>query len=177
MEDEYDSQIKDYRNIDLDDRTNNTINKPGKLSFHKERREINPDDVMMDFDATSLYLSAKNVKKSFYPEMEIGFALKLHTNDIYVEAFKNQTFNKHGDESTILKIKYYSPPDLIFQHLPVKENVKNIELNIMRKGYTADTLTSVVFQEIVKIGEKVIQFYEGVIYRETFRRSPFRTVV
>ena len=32
-------------------------------------------------------------------------------------------------------------------------------------------------QEIVKIGGKVIEIYEGVIYRETFKISPFREVI
>ena len=38
----------------------------------------------------------------------------------------------------------------------------------MRNGYIIDTLTSVDIQEIVKIGGKVIEFYEGIIYRENF---------
>ena len=44
----------------------------------------------------------------------------------------------------------------------------------MRNGYILDTLTSVDIQEIVKIGGKVIEIYEGVIYRENFKVSPFR---
>ena len=55
-------------------------------------------------------------------------------NNVYVEAFNNQTFNQDGDESAILRIKYYNPPDLIFQHLPVKEKVKNVEINRRRNG-------------------------------------------
>ena len=35
-------------------------------------------------------------------------------NDVYVEAFNNQTFNQDGDESALLRIKYYNPPILIF---------------------------------------------------------------
>ena len=35
-------------------------------------------------------------------------------------------------------------------------------------------LTSIDVQEIIKIGGKVIQIYEGVIYRENFKISPFR---
>ena len=41
----------------------------------------------------------------------------------------------------------------------------------MRNGYVIDTLTSVVVQEIVKIGGIVVQVYEGVIYRENFKVS------
>ena len=47
----------------------------------------------------------------------------------------------------------------------------------MRNGYIIDTLTSVDIQEIVKIGGKVIEIYEGVIYRENFKVSPFRKVI
>ena len=44
----------------------------------------------------------------------------------------------------------------------------------MRNGYITDTLTSVDIQEIVEIGGKVFQIYEGVFYRENFKVSPFR---
>ena len=47
----------------------------------------------------------------------------------------------------------------------------------MRNGYIIDTLTSVDIQEFVKIGGKVIENYEGVIYREIFKVSPFRKVI
>ena len=61
--------------------------------------------------------------------------------------------------------------------MPIKEKEKKIEINRMRNGYIVDTLTSVDIQEIVKIGGKVIEIYEGVIYRENFKVSPFRRVV
>ena len=54
---------------------------------------------------------------------------------------------------------------------------KKIEINRMQNGYIIDTLTSVDIQEIVKIGGKVIEISEGVIYRENFKVSPFRNVI
>ena len=47
----------------------------------------------------------------------------------------------------------------------------------MRNGYIVDYLTSVEIQEIVKIGGRVIQIFEGVFYRENFKVSPFRKVI
>ena len=47
----------------------------------------------------------------------------------------------------------------------------------MRSGYIIDTLTSVDICEIVKTGGRVIEIYEGVIYRENFKISPFRKVI
>ena len=75
------------------------------------------------------------------------------------------------------KIKYYNPPNIILQHLPVKEEVNKIEVNRLRNGYITDTLTSVDIQEIVKIGGRVVEIYEGVIYRENFKTPPFRKFI
>ena len=47
----------------------------------------------------------------------------------------------------------------------------------MRIGYIIDTLTSVDAQRIIELGGKVINIYEGVMYREQFKTSPFRKVV
>ena len=98
-------------------------------------------------------------------------------NNVYAEAFNNQTFNQNGDESVILRIKCYNPRNLIFQHLPVKEKVKKVEVNRMRNEYIIDTLTSIDICGIVKTRSRVIEIYEGVIYRENFRIYPFRKVI
>ena len=58
---------------------------------------------MMDFDATSLYLSATWVEKSVYLKTESGFAFKPHMNDVNVGAFNIQTFNQDGNKSASLK--------------------------------------------------------------------------
>ena len=177
LEDEYDSKFKDYRDIDIEERTEHINKELNKLPIHKKLQKLNHNDVTMDFDATSLYPSAMWDQNSVYPKIETGFAFKPHMNNVYVEAFNNQSFNQDGDESAILRIKYYNHPNLIFQHLPVKEKVKNVEVNRMRNGYIIDTLTSVDICEIVKIGGKVVEIYEGVLYRENFKVSPFRKII
>ena len=47
----------------------------------------------------------------------------------------------------------------------------------MRNGYITQTLTSVDIQEIVKIDCKVIEIYEGVIYRENIKINLFEEVI
>ena len=47
----------------------------------------------------------------------------------------------------------------------------------MRNGYRTQVLTSVDIQEIIKIGGRVIEIYEGVIYRESFKINPFEKVI
>ena len=91
------------------------------VPIHKELSKLDLNKIQMDYDATSLYLSAMWDENSVYPKIETGFAFKPDMNDVYVEAFNNQTFNQNGDESAILRTKYYNPPNLIFHHIPVTE--------------------------------------------------------
>ena len=113
-------------------------------------------------------------QNSIYPRIETGYAYTRDMNNELVEKFITGNFNQG---SAILKIKYYNPKNLVVQHLPIKERVNKIEINRMRNGYIIDTLTSVDIQEIIKNGGKVIEIYEGVIYRENFKVSPFRKVI
>ena len=105
IEDEYDSKIKDFWDIDEKERTEHINKELYKLPIHKKLQKLNVNDVMMDFDATFLYPSAMWHENSVYPKIETGFAFKPHMNNVYVEAFNNQTFNQDGDESAILRIK------------------------------------------------------------------------
>ena len=64
----------------------------------------------------------------------------------------------------------------MIQHFTVKQKVKNIEVNRMRKGYIIVNLTSVDIQENVRVGGRVNEIYESVILRENFKISPLRKV-
>ena len=54
----------------------------------------------------------------------------------------------------ISNIKSFNPPILIFQHLPVNEKVKNIEVYKMRNGYVIKILKIVEIREIGIFGKK-----------------------
>ena len=109
-----------------------------------------------------------------YPRIETGYAFVRDMNDEIVEKFNTGNFNQG---SAIFKIKYYNGKNLIVQHLPVKEKEKKIEINRMRNGYVTQVLTSVDIQELVKIGGKRVEIYEGVIYKGNFKVSAFRKVI
>ena len=140
--------------ITMEERTKHINKELYKLPIHKKLQKLNLNDVMMDFDGTSFYPSAMWDENSVYPKKETTFAFTQHMNKTFVDALNNQTFNEDGYESAVLRIKNNKPPDLIFPHLPLKEKVKKVEVNRMRKGYNLDTLTSVDIQENVKSEEK-----------------------
>ena len=173
-EKEYESQFNDYRLENEDDKEKYINEKLGNLKILKLLKQIELVHLLWDYDAVSLYPSAMWDEKSIYPKIETGYACTRDMNDELVNKFNTGNFIQG---SAFLKIKYYNPRDLIVQHIPIKEKEKKIEINRMRNGYIVDTLTSVDIQEIVKIGGKVIEIYEGVIYRENFKVSPFRKVI
>ena len=148
--------------------------KLNNFRLHKKIKRIELIHFFWDFDAVSLYPSGMWDPKSIYPKIEAGYA---HTNDMnndLVEKFNNGNFSQG---SANLKIKFYNPKNLIVQHLPIKRKVNKVENNRMRNGYITQIMTSVVIQEIVKIGGKVFQIYTGVIYRENYKVSHFKKVI
>ena len=148
--------------------------KLSKLPIHRLLKQIKLDGLQWSYDGNSLYPSAMWDENSIYPRIETGYAFRKNMNDKLAEKFITGNFTQG---SAILKIKNYNPKNLIVHYLPAKEREKKIEINRMRNGYIIDHLTSVDIQEIVKIGGKVREIYEGVIYRENFKVSPFRKII
>ena len=174
FEKEYENPFNDYRDENIDEKEKYINEKLSQLPIHQLIKQIKLEELLWDYDATSLYPSAMWDEKSVYPRIETGYSFTRDMNKILVHRFNNQNFTQG---SAFLKIKYYNPKNLIVQHLPIKEKEKKIEINRMRNGYIIDTLTSVDIQEIVKIGGEVVEIYQGVIYRENFKVSPFRKVI
>ena len=119
------------------------------LPIHEQLSKSDLNNTQMDFAATSLVPSAIWDKDSVYPKIQSGNKFELHMNDVFVNDFIDQTFNRDGIISAVSKIKFYSPPHPIFQHLPLKEKVKNIAFDRMRIGFINDTLTLVDICEFV----------------------------
>ena len=106
IENENDSHFHDCRANNRKEGTKYIIIELNKLPIHKELRKLTLDDVMMDFDAMSLFPSALWDENSVYPKKETAYAFKPHLNKTYVDAYNNQTLNQDGNEFAILRIKY-----------------------------------------------------------------------
>ena len=171
---EYENKFDDYRDIDEEEIKNYIKKKLGEFPNHKLLQELSLNVLLWVFDAVSFYPNCMSDEKSNYPRIETGYAYTPNMNEELVNKFNNQTFTKGF---AILKIKYYNPKNRIVQHLPVKEKKKAVEINCMRNGYIIHYLTSVDFQESLKIGEKVVEVYESVFYRANFKISPFKKTI
>ena len=66
---------------------------------------------------------------------------------------------------------------MIFQHLPIKEKTKNIEVYRLRIGCIIDTLLSIDIEGIIKAQGKMIRNYKSVFNRMNFKISPFRKII
>ena len=174
FEKEYEDQFNDYRNENIEEKEKYIKEKLNDLPFHQLIKLLKINELLWDFDCVSLYPSTMWDINSIYPKIETGYAFEKHLKDELVEKFNNQTFTQG---SALLKIKYYNPKNLIVQLLPVKEKENKIDFNRMRNGYITQVLTSVDIQELVKIVGRVIEIYEGVIYRENFKINPFGKVI
>ena len=128
----------------------------------------------MDFDATNIYPSAMWDDEGVYLNLENGYVFTVDMNIDLVEKFISGNFNQG---SATLKNKYYNRPDVIYQHLPVKERVQKTEVNRNRNGYNKDTLISVDIKKIIRIGAKIFQNFEGALYEEDFRVNIFKRTI
>ena len=111
------------------------------LPIQKELSKLTLNKTQMDFDAKNLYPSGMWDENSVYPKVGSGYTFRPQMNGMFVTDFNNETFHQDGNDSRISKIKYYNPPNFVFQHLLVKEKHEKIEVKRVRNGYIIDTLT------------------------------------
>ena len=147
--------------------------KSDELPIHRILQQLSLNEFLWSYDANGFYPSAVSDDKSVFPRTETGYAFTPDMNDEIVKKFNE---GNSTQRSAILIIRFFNPKKLIVQQLPVKKRVKKIGINLMRIGFKVDTLTSVDNQENVKIGGKVIEIYQGVIYRENFKVFPLKKV-
>ena len=72
----------------------------------------------------SLYPSAQIDKNSTCPKIEISYLLKKFMSDAVCILFNSGRWNELN-RCVFLIVKYHNLENLVFQHLPVKEKIKN----------------------------------------------------
>ena len=164
---EFENGEKDYRKINKKQLDKFLERKLGELNISKVLQKINKDDLLVSYDFNRLYPSAQIDINSTWPKIETAYPFKKYMNDAVCYLFKSGKWNQLN-RTAFLTIKYHKPENLIFQHLPIKEKIKNPyknfrfeEINRMRNGIIIDTLTSVDIVEIVKCGGVILEVFEG----------------
>ena len=101
FEKEYEDQFDAYRDENIEEKEKYINEKLSQLPIHQLIKQIKLEEILWDFDATSLYPSAMWDEKSIYPRIETGFSFTRDMNKFLVHRFNNQTFTQG---SAILKI-------------------------------------------------------------------------
>ena len=164
---EFENGEKDYRKINKKELDKFLERKLGEIEISKDSQKIDKEDLLVSYDFNSLYPSAQIDKNSTWPKIKTVYPFEKHMNDSICTLFNSGRWNELN-RSAFLTVKYHNLENLIFQHLPIKEKIKNPyknnrleEINRMRNGIIIDTLTSIDVVEIVKCGGVILEVFEG----------------
>ena len=64
-----------------------------ELPIHKLLQQLSLDDLLLDFDAVSLYPSAMSDPELIYPRIETGYACTKDMNDEFVKKFNRSAYS------------------------------------------------------------------------------------
>ena len=84
LENQYDSNSDDYRIINDEEINNYNSEKLSQIPIHMNLKQLDLNDTILDFDATSLYPSAMWDENSIYPKLESGYAFSPHIVDFFI---------------------------------------------------------------------------------------------
>ena len=87
IEKENESQFDNHRDIDQEEKGKNNNEKLSELPIHQLLKNLDLTDLMMDYDAVSLYASAMSDTESIYPGIDAGYAYTPDMNDDFVKKF------------------------------------------------------------------------------------------
>ena len=124
--------------------------------------------MLVTYDFNILYRSAEKDLTNTKSKIETAFPLQRCMSDAVCRMFKSGRCNELN-RYAFSTVKYHNPESLVFQHLPVKEEIINLhknnrleEINRMGNSIVRDTLTSVDIVEIVKCNGFILGVIEGL---------------
>ena len=157
----------DYRKINKKELDNFLEKKLGELNISKDLQKINKDDFLVSYDFNSLYPSAQIDINGTWPKIETAHPYKKYMNESICTFFNSGKWNEFN-RSAFLTVNYHNPENLIFQHLPIKEQIKKPfknnrleEVSRTRNGIIIDASTSVDNVEKLKYGGVILDVNEG----------------
>ena len=101
--------------------------------------------------------------------IQTTYLFEKYLNDAVYEMFNTCSW-KELNRSVFLLVKYHSPENLNFQHVPIEEKNNNLYMknrlektNTSRKGSIIDALNSFDIVEIFNCGGVFLEIYERVL--------------
>ena len=79
--------------------------------------------MLVSYDFNILYLSGQIDLKSIWPNIKSASPFKKYISNAVCSLFNSGRWNELK-KSAFLTVKYHNPENSVFQHLPVKENLK-----------------------------------------------------
>ena len=166
---EYEKQFKrdekDCRKINKKEQEKFAERKLGELPISKNLQRINKDDLLVSYDYNSLYPSAQADINGSWMNIETAYPFQKYMSDAVCTSF-NSSLNELN-RSAFLTLMCHNPEN----PLPARSNKRKINklfkiirleaLNRMRNRAIIDTVTFVVFVELVKNGGEIFDVYEG----------------
>ena len=137
------------------------------MEVSKKLQNIKRDDLLVSYECNSLYFCVQIALNSTWRKIETAYPFEKYTGDSVCSLFNSGGWSELNG-CLFLTVKYNSPENLFFQHLPVREensnpNIKKRleESNRMRKIIIIDTLTIVYNVDIVHCGGISLEISEG----------------
>ena len=121
--------------------------------------------------------------ESQYPGTETRYLFTPDKEEEIIQQTNKTTFPQFTYKaSAISRVNYFVPKNSIIQHLPIEEVVisdgkRYEDVNRLPKKDVTQVLTNVDLDETAKLGGKIRNIFEEVIYRENFKNSPSRKVI
>ena len=94
----------------------------------EDLQKINKDDLLVLYDFNSLNPNAQADKRSRWPAIETVYLFKTYMDEAVCDLFNSFNWDEIN-RSPFLIVKYHNSDSLIFQHIPVKENIVNHHKN------------------------------------------------
>ena len=114
----------DYRKLGKNEMEEFINKNLGDFEISEGLRLTKKDDLLVSYDLNSLYPSAEADKDSKWPAIETAYPFEKFMNNAVCELFKSGGWDELNT-SAFLTVKYHNPENLMFQHIPIKEKVKN----------------------------------------------------
>ena len=148
------------------------------MEFTKELQFIDKYDLLESDVFNSSSSNAQIDLNCTWPKIETAYPPNNYMSDAACSLFKSGRSNELN-RCAFLTVKYQNRENLVFQHLTVKEKIRNpYKINRLeeairvRNGVIIDTLTIVDIVEIVICGGVILEVFEG-FFCHNFEYNPY----